>query len=234
VEFEGRATFNKDTAGFALIKQGASVVEVKFEKEYAQIPLINVSITLDDNLSEQDKALLDPEKLQEKIASQSALEEQILASDIKYIITKRTAKSFFIKLNKPAPSDIKFSWSALSIKDASLTESEASVAGEMTVSAAINNEVAASPSASPKPKEDQLQKITINKNELGFLRVRAEPTSTSEELGEINPLQVFEVIETSEPSKATGLPWYKIEFQKSKFGWVSGAYVTLNEPAGVL
>jgi hypothetical protein len=228
VEFEGRATFNKDTAGFALIKQGVSEVEVKFEKEYAQIPLINASITLDDNLSEQDKALLGPKELQEKIASQSALEEQILASDIKYIITKRTVKSFFIKLNKPAPSDIKFSWSALSIKDASLTESEASVAGEVTASAVINDEVTASPSASLKPEE--LQKITINKNELGFLRVRAEPSSTSEELGEVKPLEIFEVVETSEPSKATGLPWYKIEFEKNKFGWVSGAYVTLNEP----
>ncbi len=48
VNFEGRTTFNKDTAGGALIKQTADSVDVIFEKEYIQTPLVNISITVDD------------------------------------------------------------------------------------------------------------------------------------------------------------------------------------------
>lgn len=43
VAFEGRATFNNDTAGFAVIKSGQSFVEVKFSQPYVQLPVITAT-----------------------------------------------------------------------------------------------------------------------------------------------------------------------------------------------
>lgn len=109
VTFLGRPTFNKDTAGFAEIKKDADFVEVAFEKDYTTIPLINATITL-DNLNDE--------------ASQSALEKQVLEGDLHYIITRRTTKGFLIKLNKEAPVDLKFTWSALAVKNAKTFQSQ--------------------------------------------------------------------------------------------------------------
>lgn len=44
VQFEGRATFNKDTAGFALLKPTENRIHITFEQEYATPPIINVSV----------------------------------------------------------------------------------------------------------------------------------------------------------------------------------------------
>ena len=46
VFFVGRPTFNKDTAGFAIIKGDSNEVEVKFEKEYANEPVVNVTLQI--------------------------------------------------------------------------------------------------------------------------------------------------------------------------------------------
>lgn len=43
VNFLGRATFNNDTAGFAVINAGAAEVEIKFDQEYQNIPIITAS-----------------------------------------------------------------------------------------------------------------------------------------------------------------------------------------------
>ncbi len=128
ITFQGRPTFNKDTAGFAVIYKDADTVEVVFEKEYAQIPLVNISITLDDlchpelDSGSQD-SLATPQNDNECKTKQETLEQAILSGDIRYIVTKRTTKGFIIKINKVAPDDVKFSWSALSVKDAKTFQS---------------------------------------------------------------------------------------------------------------
>jgi hypothetical protein len=43
VEFEGTPIYNKDTAGYAKILKGQTSVDVKFEKEYAVKPVVNVT-----------------------------------------------------------------------------------------------------------------------------------------------------------------------------------------------
>jgi hypothetical protein len=45
ISFEGRATFNNDSAGYAVIHQSQQEVEVKFDKPYQQPPVIVVSIS---------------------------------------------------------------------------------------------------------------------------------------------------------------------------------------------
>ena len=103
VRFNGTPTFNSDTAGFAIVKQGEDTVAVTFDNEYADTPIVTASITLD--------------KLGDSV-SQKQLEDQILNGNISYVITQRTTQGFIIKLNKPAPEDINFSWVALSVQNA--------------------------------------------------------------------------------------------------------------------
>ncbi len=103
VNFEGRPTFNNDTAGFAIVSKGDSSVEIEFDDEYREIPVITASIVLDkaDNPQEQKQ-----------------LEDEILSGNLSYIVTQRTTKGFVIRLNKLANANISFSWVAISVKNA--------------------------------------------------------------------------------------------------------------------
>ena len=97
VEFLGRPYFNTDTAGFALIKQGDKNVDVVFDREYVEQPIINVSMSSVDD---------------------ETLSNDIFNNDIRFAITKKTQKGFTITLNKPAVSDINFDWTAFAVKNA--------------------------------------------------------------------------------------------------------------------
>jgi hypothetical protein len=91
-----------------VVSQDSDHVDITFDKEYAQTPLVNISINLDDpNNSSPDV-----------LSTQSALENSILSGDIRYIVSNSNTKGFTIKLNKVAPVDVRFSWSALAVKDA--------------------------------------------------------------------------------------------------------------------
>ena len=103
VRFASTPTFNNDTAGFAVIKQGQDSVQVTFNQEYVNVPIVTASITLD--------------KTGDSV-SQKALEDQILNGNVSYVITQRTTQGFVIRLNKSATEDINFSWVALSVQDA--------------------------------------------------------------------------------------------------------------------
>ncbi len=113
VEFSDRVIFNADTAGMAIVKKGVDTVEVKFEQAYSTPPLVNATVNLNEMVSSSADAQL----------AQSFIEQQLLSGDITYIITSRTDKSFIIKLSKPAPVDIPFSWSAVSVRKMKVFES---------------------------------------------------------------------------------------------------------------
>ncbi|MBI4058031.1 hypothetical protein HY405_01825, partial [Candidatus Microgenomates bacterium] len=144
VTFLGRPTFNKDTAGFALIKKDSDKVDISFEKEYANIPIVNISATLDFDGSQATP---------EQKATQEALESKILNGDIRYLVTNRTTKGFTIKLNKPAHEDLTFSWVALVVQDAKTTVSNKPVAIDEV--SASEPSPSPSPSLSPQPEADQ-------------------------------------------------------------------------------
>jgi hypothetical protein len=228
VNFEGRPTFNKDTAGFAVVKKDASEVEIKFDKEYAQTPLINISISMDDTVTDQDRALLSPEALKAKNEAQKVIENAVLNGDIRFIVTRRTTKSFIIKLNKPASDDLKFSWSALAVKDPKTIISAAVLGSntQPTPGPSIQPSAIPSPTNTPSPLPSPTaspqitQTVTVNPNPLGFLRVRDGPSANANEIGQVNPGQTFTVIDTQSG-------WFKIEYSPGLFGWVSGAYVTV-------
>ena len=129
-------------------------------------------------------------------------------------------------LNKEALEDITFSWTALAVKDAKISFSKQFTPLIATASATPIPSLTPVPSASPTPSPSEspsplLQTLTIKENELGYLRVRSEPSATSNEIGQVNPGQVFKVLESNEG-------WYKIEYTVNKTGWVSAAYVSIN------
>ena len=103
VRFNSPPTFNSDTAGFAIIKKDSDNVQITFTQEYADTPVVTASIALN--------------KLADD-AAQKQLEDQVFNNGLLYVVTQRTTKGFIIRLNKPAPEDISFSWVALSVKDA--------------------------------------------------------------------------------------------------------------------
>ena len=141
VRFNSTPTFNNDTAGFAVIKQGDDSVQINFNQEYVNTPIVHLaSIALD--------------KIGDSVA-QANLENQILNGNISYVITQRTTQGFVIKLNKPATEHINFSWVALSIQDAQTSGLDVlpSIAPAATDSAAFQsvlNQLNASPTPAAK------------------------------------------------------------------------------------
>jgi hypothetical protein len=71
----------------------------------------------------------------------------------------------------------------------------------------------------PEKEEEKKIMVEILSTPTGFLRVRAEPTTSAEEIAQVKPGEKFAFIEENETKD-----WYKIEYQKGKRGWVSSQY----------
>ena len=127
ITFLGRPTFNKDTAGFAIIKKGQKYVGVSFEREYETKPVVTASILLpklDDNLF---KILVGENFCTEhegKDVCQEKLAGSLLNGNNQYIITNQDKKGFALQIEKPAPFDISFSWLALAVKDSTISTND--------------------------------------------------------------------------------------------------------------
>ena len=117
VEFDGQVTFNQDTAGYAIVKAGADNVVVNFAQEYAQAPVVNASLSLQQFKSDEVR---------------KAAEELLLVTDAHFIITNVTTKGFEIKIAQPVVSDIPFSWTAIAVKDAKTFDAAETVSGTGT------------------------------------------------------------------------------------------------------
>ncbi len=105
VQFFGRPYFTTDTAGFAIVGAGSKKVQVVFDREYLEQPIINASISLNDSDTNDTDA------------------DNIFNNDIRFIITNKSTKGFTITLNKNVKNDIQFSWIALAVKNAKTASS---------------------------------------------------------------------------------------------------------------
>lgn len=105
-EFKLPPIFNKDTAGFAIIKEGDIKVRVDFDKPYVVTPVVTSSMAFDatDNIDES-----------------SAVD--LFNNNILFAITGKDQSGFSIILNKKAPRNIRFSWMALGVRDPKVVES---------------------------------------------------------------------------------------------------------------
>ncbi len=114
--FIGRPYFTTDTAGFARIKDGDREVRVTFDREYIEQPIVNATISLDE-----DPQLLttqDPTEFTALQNSRQSVIDKIFNGDLRYIIVDKSTKGFTIILNKPATADIDFSWTAFAVNGA--------------------------------------------------------------------------------------------------------------------
>jgi len=184
--FFGRPYFTGDTGGFALIPQGERRVDVKFEREYIEQPVISATLSLEE----------------EDIASGSAasstldvteLEETVLKHNITYLVTRKSTKGFTILLNKPAPTDLRFSWIALAVKNAktftlrslsqpptpaqdSALTSDISASSSSYSNASPNSDSVESSSTAPTSSQDVSQEAAGLSDQTTEIKI---PTSTS-------------------------------------------------------
>lgn len=100
--FFGRPYFNRDTAGSVIVEAGMPFADVTFETEYREVPSANVTIALD----------------------MDELAQTFFDEDVRFIVTNATTKGFRVRLNKVAPRDIRFSWTAFAISDRTIPISE--------------------------------------------------------------------------------------------------------------
>jgi len=98
--FFGRPYFTSDTGGSALIKKGARIVDIAFDREYIEKPIITASIAF-TGTSTTDEAEI----------------EKVFTENTSFVVTKKTVQGFSILLNKKAPTDITLNWVAIAIKD---------------------------------------------------------------------------------------------------------------------
>lgn len=105
-EFNVPPLFNKNTAGYALIKQGDRRARIEFSQPYIATPVVNTSVTFEttDNVDDAEASTL-------------------FSNDVRFVIVGKDQTGFTILLNKNAPRDVRFSWNALAVKDPSIFES---------------------------------------------------------------------------------------------------------------
>ena len=68
-------------------------------------------------------------------------------------------------------------------------------------------------------EEPKQVEVEILSTSTGFLRVRSEPSTLGEEVGRVEPGELYPYLDEDED---TG--WLKIEYEEGKEGWVSGQY----------
>jgi hypothetical protein len=107
--FIGRPYFNTDTAGFAVIKAGAQEVAVTFTEPYAQQPIVNASITLDEIVDDPATFEID------ESLSNIELAQDYLSNLSPYLIYRKSQTGFVIRLAEPATQDTAFSWTAWAV-----------------------------------------------------------------------------------------------------------------------
>jgi hypothetical protein len=115
-EFFGRPYFTSDTGGTAVVKKDAKEVEVVFDREYIEAPILSASMAYSTST---DEAEIDA----------------MFSDDVRFVVTKRDTKGFTIRLNKPASRDIVFNWIALAIKDSKEFTSKTIVPNSSSVTA---------------------------------------------------------------------------------------------------
>ena len=125
VVFFGRPYFNTDTAGFALVKERSTQVSVTYGTEYAETPIVNVTLNSDD------------QKVQ-----------QIFGDHVQYAVIDSGTKGFTITVDQPARADTTFSWTAFAVNGAkTATSGQGYVAAQVEPS--IEPSTPAVPSSDP-------------------------------------------------------------------------------------
>lgn len=113
-------TLNADSGGFAKVKKGDRSVEVKFDKEFEETPVVQSTIYIPE-MTEDLREKYENENICENTDTSEACENKVQAKvfeNTSYVISKKGKKNFTITLKKDATTDVTFAWSATAIKNA--------------------------------------------------------------------------------------------------------------------
>ena len=106
VTFENSVAFSNDIGGQAVINKDDKNVDIVFDKEFDQTPIVNATVTFDQQKDENGKPIPADE-----------LQQEYFAQGYSYIIVDKNTKGFTIVLNKKAKDNVNFTWTALRVKD---------------------------------------------------------------------------------------------------------------------
>ncbi|OGE26894.1 hypothetical protein A3H81_02135 [Candidatus Daviesbacteria bacterium RIFCSPLOWO2_02_FULL_38_18] len=123
VTFMGRVFLPKDSVGTAVVQAGADSVTVPFGTNYASAPTVNVTPTM--------------------YSGNDGAGNSILTGDVRFVVQGLSGSGFTIKLNKAAPADMVFSWTALASGGNQFTST--------TPAASVPVAPAATPAPTPTP-----------------------------------------------------------------------------------
>jgi hypothetical protein len=150
VEFIGRPYFNSDTAGFAQISQGDKEVTITFDKEYLDNPIVNATLSLGGKLNDSNAD-----------SAQEALVQSLFDQGLQYAVIKRTAKGFAIVLNKPAPENLEFSWTAFAVKNPKIFRSIPTAGNTSSTSASSESSGSEQNDSNPTNSSDPAQTSAV-------------------------------------------------------------------------
>ena len=147
VLFKGEVAFEKtpvqssNSAGFAVVNTGESQVDVVYDEEYKETPVVNATLLLEgDN------------------------DNQVLAENYVYSVTKRTTKGFTIVVNKNVDADVKFSWMAMDVKGAKTTKNEIKVSPLPSITPLIGLTASDSAIASDSAMESTMSATAVGQS----------------------------------------------------------------------
>ena len=115
VAFIGTPYFNRDTAGFAVIAAGDTVVHVDFEHEYHYQPIVQAGVSFELPADDVSRT---PEESAALLAQLADAEQIYFASNVRYAVTKKDVHGFDIVLSAPLAVDLPLSWTAFAVEDA--------------------------------------------------------------------------------------------------------------------
>ena len=120
--------------------------------------------------------------------------------------------------NSPTPSSSPSPTSTSSVRPSPRATTPSATARTSPRPSPRTSPTASAVKSSPPPKPY----VEILDTPVGFLRVRKEPSTSSDELARVNPGEFYSLLD-----EESG--WYKIEYEDAKEGWVSSQYAEKSE-----
>jgi len=137
IDAQGRVTFNSDTGGLAIIKQGDKQVNVSFTKPYTDNPIVSATLSAEQVLPNGTSVDINAEA------------QALFDAGYSYLISNVSTKGFTILLNKTAAQDIEFSWTSISVKNAGTTTSGVGSTGSTSTNTSASTSVPATGTTTP-------------------------------------------------------------------------------------
>ncbi len=141
-------------------------------------------------------------------------------AEVDYALEEVTVGGFTVSISLAQDADITFNWLAVE-GDGKETKVDVVGSEEAPEASVEGADTSSSPTPTPSstPEEVLEPRVQILDSELGYVRVRSEPTTSSEEVGQARPGEILYYEE------AQG-GWYYVEYNTDSWGWVSGTYAT--------